>query len=48
LNFREFNSEAIFNLADRKNLQQTVINIVNNSIQDIELLKEKLKNITIV
>lgn len=48
LNFREFNSEAIFNLANRTILKQTVIDIVNSSIQDIEQLKEKLKNITIV
>jgi len=47
LNFKDFNTEAIFNLADRENLDKIAIEIVENSINDIENLKQKLQQITI-
>ena len=42
LNFKEFNTTDVFNLADRNNLEQVVKDIVQKSIKDIKLLKEKL------
>ena len=42
LNFRDFNSEAIFNLANRDILNKQVEEIVENSIKDIELMKVQL------
>lgn len=42
LNFKEFNTTDVFNLADRNNLEQVVKVIVQKSINDIERLKEKL------
>jgi len=45
LNFKDFNTEAIFNLADRENLEKIAIEIVENSINDIESLKQKLQQI---
>lgn len=42
LNFQEFNTTDVFNLADRNNLEQVVKDIVQKSIKDIKLLKEKL------
>lgn len=47
LNFHEFNDENIFNLADRNNLKKVVEDIVQKSINDIELLKQKLSEIRI-
>lgn len=40
LNFKVFNDENIFNLADIKNLEKVVKVIVQNSIDDIELLNK--------
>jgi len=45
LNFKEFNTETIFNLADRENLDKIATEIVENSINDIESLKQKLQQI---
>lgn len=45
LDFRSFNSEAIFNLADRKKLNETTETIAKNMMSDINALKTKLKNI---
>jgi len=45
LNFREFNSENVFNLADRNYLKRTVNDIVENSIQDIRILQNELDKI---
>lgn len=42
LNFQKFNTTDVFNLADRNNLEQVVKDIVQKSIKDIKLLKEKL------
>lgn len=42
LNFKVFNDENIFKLADRNNLEQVVKDIVQKSINDIDLLKQKL------
>jgi hypothetical protein len=42
LNFHKFNDENIFKLADRNNLEQVVKDIVQKSINDIDLLKQKL------
>lgn len=47
LNFQEFNTTDVFNLADRNNLEQVVKDIVQKSINDIELLKQKLSEIRI-
>jgi len=44
LNFRAFNTEAVFNLADRKKLDQATTTIANNILIDINALKNKLKN----
>ncbi|WP_282071359.1 PD-(D/E)XK nuclease family protein [Polaribacter atrinae] len=45
LNFNNFNSEAIFALADRKKLDQTTNKIVADILIDINALKTKLENI---
>ena len=45
LDFREFNSDVIFNLANRKVLKSIVSEIVENSIKDIELLQQKLEDV---
>ncbi|AUC81799.1 PD-(D/E)XK nuclease family protein [Lacinutrix sp. Bg11-31] len=45
LNFRAFNTEAIFNLADRKLLEKTTETITKNILVDINALKIKLENI---
>lgn len=42
LNFQVFDTKDVFNLADRNNLEQVVKDIVQKSINDIKLLKEKL------
>lgn len=47
LNFREFNSSVIFNLADRDFLSKIVAEIAENSVKDIKAFKDKLQNITI-
>lgn len=46
LNFKVFNDENIFKLADRNNLEQVVKDIVQKSIKDIKLLKEKFPQFT--
>jgi len=46
LDFRTFNSEAIFNLADTKFLEEQVDEIVQSSIKDIELMKTQLTQLT--
>lgn len=43
LNFREFNSEVVFNLANRDYLKSVVSNIAENSIKDIKLLQQYLE-----
>ncbi|WP_405606235.1 PD-(D/E)XK nuclease family protein [Polaribacter sp. Asnod1-A03] len=45
LNFRAFNTDAIFNLADRKLLEKTTETISKNILADINALKIKLENI---
>jgi len=45
LNFNEFNSEAIFNLADDKYLEVTVQTIAKKAIEDINFVKRKLKEL---
>lgn len=45
LNFRAFNTEAIFNLADRNLLEKTTETITKNILEDIKALKTKLENI---
>jgi hypothetical protein len=45
LNFKEFNTTDVFNLADRNNLEQVVKVIVQKSIDDIKLLKENYQKI---
>lgn len=45
LEFAAFNTDAIFNLADRKQLEKTTENIAKNILADINLLKTKLENI---
>jgi hypothetical protein len=45
LNFNEFISEAIFNLADDKYLEETVQIIVKKAIENIRFVKEKLNNL---
>lgn len=45
LDFRAFNSEAIFELADRKKLDKKTDAIVEDILQDINILKNKLENI---
>jgi len=45
LNFRAFNTEAIFNLADRKQLEKTTETIAKNILVDINALKTKLQEI---
>jgi len=45
LDFRAFNSEAIFALADRNNLEKTTDEIVKDILKDINELKTKLENI---
>lgn len=47
LNFKVFNDENIFNLADTEYLKKVVEDIVQKSINDIELLKQKLSEIRI-
>ncbi len=47
LNFREFNSDVIFNLADRNHLKTVVSDIVTNSIEDIKLVQKKLESINL-
>ena len=47
LNFQEFNTTDVFNLADKEYLKQVVKVIVQKSIDDIELLKQKLSEIRI-
>ncbi|MBE7687450.1 PD-(D/E)XK nuclease family protein [Tenacibaculum finnmarkense] len=42
LNFRTFNSDAIFNLADPKKLDQLTSKIAENILKDIKALKNKL------
>jgi hypothetical protein len=48
LNFRTFNSDGIFNLADRNKLDQTTTEIAKNILEDINKLKEKLKETTTI
>lgn len=43
LNFDEFNSEAIFNLADKDKLKQTVQKIAEKAKKDIQFFEENLK-----
>jgi len=45
LNFRDFNSDEILNLANSNELNKTVSKIVENSIDDIKSLQKKLKEI---
>ncbi|HOG36554.1 MAG TPA: PD-(D/E)XK nuclease family protein [Paludibacteraceae bacterium] len=40
LNFKEFNTQDVFNLADRNNLEQVVKDIVQKSINDIKLFNK--------
>ena len=47
LNFQEFNTTDVFNLADTEYLKKVVEDIVQKSINDIELLKQKLSEIRI-
>ncbi|HOO24084.1 MAG TPA: PD-(D/E)XK nuclease family protein [Paludibacteraceae bacterium] len=47
LNFKEFNTTDVFNLADTEFLKKVVEDIVQKSINDIELLKQKLSEIRI-
>ena len=44
LNFKEFNSQAIFNLCDRNILKQTVEDIVRESFNDIESFLSRIEN----
>lgn len=43
LNFRAFNTKAIFNLADREQLEKTTETIAKNILADINALKTKLE-----
>lgn len=45
LNFKTFNSDAIFNLADPKKLEETTTKIADNILIDITTLKNKLQEI---
>ncbi|MBP6934658.1 MAG: hypothetical protein KBB61_03750, partial [Paludibacteraceae bacterium] len=45
LNFKEFNTTDVFNLADRNNLEQVVKVIVQKSVNDIELLNKNYQKI---
>ncbi|PKG52343.1 PD-(D/E)XK nuclease family protein [Olleya sp. 1-3] len=45
LDFRAFNTDAVFNLADRKILDATTTTITTDVINDINQLKAKLENI---
>lgn len=45
LDFRAFNSEAVFQLADRKKLDKKTDKIVSDIITDIKTLKNKLENL---
>lgn len=47
LNFREFNSDAIFNLANKRELEQTVHIIAEKAHTDIEFVANKLREIEI-
>ena len=45
LNFAAFNTDVVFNLADRKKLDETTTKIANNILNDINSLKIKLENV---
>ncbi|BAX82361.1 PDDEXK-like family protein [Labilibaculum antarcticum] len=45
LNFKDFNSEAIFNLCDKQVLSENVDSIVNESINDIQSFLKRLEQI---
>jgi len=47
LNFRNFNTDEIYNLADRENLHNKVAEIVEISVYDIAALKQRLNDLSI-